>query len=104
MEGEVKKVFTVILAIVLLALVFPASGVSAKEEVIWHRSDTGMDGGAINTLAMDPQTPATLYAGTWGGGVFKSLDGGASWSAVNSGLTATDVLTLAIDPQTPATL
>jgi len=61
-------------------------------------------GGPIQALAIDPQTPATLYAGTYGGGVFKSSNGGGSWSAVNTGLTNTNVHALAIDPQTPATL
>jgi hypothetical protein len=56
----------------------------------------------IKTLAIDPQTPTTLYAGTSGGGVFKSTNGGASWN--QTGLTNVSVLSLAIDPQTPATL
>jgi len=63
----------------------------------------------INALALDPQTPATLYAGTnflgkTGGGVFKSTDGGASWSAVNAGLTNLQVKTLALDSSTPPRL
>ncbi|MCS7061460.1 MAG: hypothetical protein RMN25_09890 [Anaerolineae bacterium] len=29
------------------------------------------EGGYINALAIDPQTPTTLYAGTYGGGVFN---------------------------------
>src|SRR5207247_5237385 len=45
-----------------------------------------------------------LYAGTSGGGVFKSSDGGGSWSAANVGLSATSVLALAIDPQASITL
>jgi hypothetical protein len=49
-------------------------------------------------------TPTTLYAGTEFDGVFKSTDGGATWSAVNTGLTNTDVRALAIHPTTPATL
>jgi photosystem II stability/assembly factor-like uncharacterized protein len=53
---------------------------------------------------IDPATPTTLYAGAWGGGVFKSTNGGANWSAFNSGLTDTDVQALAIDPTTPTTL
>jgi photosystem II stability/assembly factor-like uncharacterized protein len=36
--------------------------------------------------------------------VFKSTDGGTTWSAVNSGLTNTAVFALAIDPTTPNTL
>jgi len=69
---------------------------------VW--TSNGPEGGDILALAIDPQTPATLYAGTWRGGVFKSANGGGSWSAANSGLTSRTVLALAIDPQTPTTL
>ena len=61
-------------------------------------------------LALDPTTPTTLYAGTDGGGVFKTTDGGASWSPVNTGLTCgrslspCNVSALALDPTTPTTL
>ena len=41
----------------------------------------GPEGGAIAALAIDPMTPGVLYAAA-GGGVFKSTNGGASWSAV----------------------
>ena len=36
-------------------------------------------------LAIDPVTSTILYAGTEGGGVFKSTNGGGNWSAVNTG-------------------
>ena len=39
-----------------------------------------------------------------GGGVRKSDNGGAGWTAVNSGLTNTYIRVLAIDPKTPTTL
>ncbi len=45
--------------------------------------------------------PAVLYAGTWGGGVFKSLDGGANWSPFNPGLTSNRVNVLTISPRWP---
>ena len=63
----------------------------------------GPEGGRILSLAIDPATPTTLYAGTFGG-VFKSTDGGGNWNAVNTGLTSTYVNNLAIDPKTPTTL
>ena len=54
---------------------------------------------------IDTPSPTTLYAGTYAGGVFKSTNGGASWSAINSGLSGVyDVVALAIDPMTPSTL
>ena len=65
----------------------------------------GPPGGAVRALAIDPSTPTTVYAGVYyGGGVFKSTNGGTSWTAVNSGLPNTYINTLAIDPFTPATL
>ncbi|MGQ9568633.1 MAG: hypothetical protein ACUVWW_11370, partial [Anaerolineae bacterium] len=48
---------------------------------VW--TSIGPEGGTIYALAIDPATPTTLYAGTWGG-VFKSTNGGGNWSAVNT--------------------
>ena len=42
----------------------------------WSAVNTGLTDTYVNALAIDPATPATLYAGTWGGGVFKSTNGG----------------------------
>jgi len=98
-----------LIGLLLLPTLGPVREVSAGVNV-W--TSNGPEGGDIRTLAVDPQTPTTLYAGTYGGGaagsygggVFKSVDGGATWSAVNTGLTDFDILSLAIDPQTPTTL
>ena len=67
---------------------------------------TGLTTAFVYTLAIDPQAPATLYAGATSGGVFKSTDGGGTWSAFNVGfpLPLPQVRTLAIDPQTPTSL
>jgi len=61
-------------------------------------SSIGPEGGWIYALAIDPTTPSTPYAGTYGGGMFKSTNGGATWSAVNTGLSNKEVWALAIDP------
>jgi photosystem II stability/assembly factor-like uncharacterized protein len=58
----------------------------------------------VSTLAIDPQNPSTIYAGTGASGVFQTTDGGANWYAVNSGLTTLSVSTLAIDPQNTNTV
>lgn len=73
-----------------------------KSTSIWVSN--GPEGGSINLLVIDPMTPTTVYAGTFGGGVFKSTDGGDSWSVRNTGLTNTDVSALVIDPMTPTTV
>ena len=62
---------------------------------VLHAQGGGPPGGEVNALAIDPSNPATLYAGTERGGVFKSTNGGSSWTAVNSGLTITFVPALA---------
>jgi len=48
-------------------------------------------------IAVDPQDPATVYAGT-GSGVFKSTNSGVSWTALNTGLGNSYVQALAFDP------
>jgi len=58
----------------------------------------------VNALAINAQSPSTLYAGTDEYGVYESTDGGGSWRAVNNGLTHSRVGALAINPQTPSTL
>src|SRR5258705_1756398 len=56
-------------------------------------------GPSITALAIDPQTPITLYAVTSDRGVFKSVDGGATWSL--TGPTSIPATSLAIDVQDP---
>src|SRR5467141_789953 len=72
-----------------------SAGVAAAQSGTWISN--GPEGGTIHALAIDPQAPSTLYAGTYLGGVFRSADGGANWRAINTGLTNTTVFSLAID-------
>jgi len=51
-----------------------------------------------------PVTDRTIYAGIYGKGIYKSTDGGFSWSAANSGLANQDVLSLGIPDSTSTTL
>src|SRR5439155_444097 len=61
----------------------------------------GPEGGVTPALAVDATTNrSTVYAGPAGGGVFKTTNGGGSWSAVNTGLTAPVVLVVAVDAAT----
>lgn len=41
----------------------------------------------------------TIYAATWGNGIFKSVDNGQNWTAINSGLTNQVVHSLVINSQ-----
>jgi len=62
-------------------------------------SQTGLANRNVESLAIDPKNTQVIYAGTFSGGVFKSIDEGASWTQINSGLTETRVKTLTIDPK-----
>jgi photosystem II stability/assembly factor-like uncharacterized protein len=66
----------------------------------------------VATLAVDPKHPQTIFAGDawnpYGGarssGLFKSVDGGMTWSTVHTGFPENAVLAVAIDPQRPSTV
>jgi Calx-beta domain-containing protein/carboxypeptidase family protein/beta-propeller repeat-containing protein len=64
----------------------------------WSNNNTGLDGD-VPTLAIAPNAPNTLYAGSLGG-VFRSADGGATWvKPAGTGLPAFPFTTaLAVDP------
>jgi photosystem II stability/assembly factor-like uncharacterized protein len=61
----------------------------------------GPDGGLISAVAFNRQDPAVIYAGSWGGGVYKSVNGGTSWNRASRGLGNLTVVSLAVDPTNP---
>lgn len=77
-------------AVLLTVLAHPAAAGIDR----W--TSIGPEGGSVVSLAAAPDAPATLYVGTSGGGVWKSLDGGGSWSPTPDGLTSTPVTSLAV--------
>jgi hypothetical protein len=46
------------------------------------------DGARMHSINVDPRDPDHLYLGMSSGGVFESLDAGASWSPLNKGCSA----------------
>lgn len=65
----------------LLVLVFVLAGVAAAHPAAAQWSSNGPCGGEVASLAFDPASPQTVYASTRTGGVFKSTDSAASWTA-----------------------
>jgi photosystem II stability/assembly factor-like uncharacterized protein len=84
--------------VVLLALVLTAPTLAAAPQ--WVPLGPP-DGASISAIAFDPTHENIVYASSWGGGVFKSLNGGRTWSASATGLYATQVNALAVDPRNP---
>ena len=71
----------------------------------WIEEDGAFSGAVVETIAVDPVNPLTLYTGTNVlEGLFKSTDGGTSWAASNSGLSNIQIRSIAFDPQNPSTL
>lgn len=88
-----RKNLLALAGLCLTALSLPiraAAGVN-----VW--TPIGPDGGSVQALAADPQQANVLYAGTTGG-LFKSTDGGASWSWSGRGLKPEDVMSVAVAP------
>ncbi len=52
----------------------------------------------VNALSVSPAAPATLYAATTAGGIFKSTNGGANWAAANTGLQNSAALSVLAHP------
>ena len=79
---------------------------STDEGRHWRAADGGNRGLTQRyfgvSLALDPQNPGTLYAGSGRLGVFKSTDGARSWRVV--GLEKLPVGLIAIDPHFPRTI
>ena len=66
----------------------------------WH-AIVGIQSQAINSLAIDPTHPATLYAAA-SSGIYKSLDSGATWTQLLTA--ATTARQILLDPKNPSTL
>jgi hypothetical protein len=87
-------IVTLVLLFNLLIPITPA-GAGFNE---W--SSGGPAGVAISAVAvsLDFDNDDTIFAGGNGDGVFRSVNGGATWVAVNNNLTNMNVLALAISP------
>jgi len=63
----------------------------------WQANNNGFGSLFVNTLAIDPQYPDTIYAGT-DGGAYVSFDSGKAWGVINDGLLgATVVYSIVVD-------
>jgi photosystem II stability/assembly factor-like uncharacterized protein len=60
--------------------------------------------GRVSALAAHPTNPGRLLVGGADGGVWRTDDGGASWTPVTDGLPTTAIGALALDPSNPDTV
>lgn len=60
--------------------------------------------GRVLGLAVDPRDANVVYAATGGGGVWKTTDGGASWSPLTDTQSSLVIGCIALDPSNPDTV
>jgi hypothetical protein len=52
----------------------------------------------VRELAISPSDPNTIYFASYNYGVYKSSDGGATWTAKNNGIASIKAYSIAVDP------
>ena len=62
------------------------------------------DSGRLTSIVVDPAHPATIYVTAASGGIWKSTNGGSSWSAIGDSLPSLSIGTLEMDPTNSQTL
>ena len=67
----------------------------------WQSLGPSNIGGRVRAIAFDPRNASRMLAGTASGGLWISLDGGASWRANNDFLPNLSVTTIVFDPLSP---
>ena len=66
----------------------------------WKALGPGNIGGRIRSLYIHPADTSLIFAASVSGGIWRSTDGGASWSAVDDFMTNLAVTSIAADPRT----
>ena len=94
------------------ATLYAGSGGVAKSEdegLTWSSFVSGIPAGACRALLLDASVPETVYTGSNGEGIFKSLDGAVTWRPLSDGLPPMgsyyfEVYALALGSSTPRIL
>ncbi len=66
---------------------------------IWTTTTTAV--GPVFAIVIDPSNPNVMYTGSSTLGVYKTTDGGVTWTAVNTGLSNIAVISMAISTSNP---
>ncbi|MFN8250646.1 MAG: T9SS type A sorting domain-containing protein [Ferruginibacter sp.] len=60
--------------------------------------------GRVTAIAVHPTNANTIYVGTANGGVYRSMDGGSTWTAIFDNAQSIAIGALALAPSSPTTL
>ena len=84
-----------------LQSLLPIAGISRTG---WTWLGPGNIGGRIRSIAINPITPSTMFAGSVGGGIFKTTNTGGSWLPVDDFMANLAVSSLVFNPASPNTM
>ena len=68
-----------------------------KRGVRWHATRK-LEGLRPQCVAVDPGRPERVYCGTFGRGLWRSQDAGATWQLASEGITQSQVMAVAVSP------
>lgn len=110
MKEKIKKIlFPVSIAIVIFLLFAPFptwfGEKSTDEKPVTNKwvllSKNTKD---VSCLVVDPSNPKTIYAGTYGSGIYRSNNEGKSWKEINTDIENKYIISLAVNPKFPSIL
>ncbi|MBD3340535.1 MAG: hypothetical protein GF353_15615 [Candidatus Lokiarchaeota archaeon] len=91
------KTIEVKLAILLIVLLNFLTYQLFGGENIWTPIAENLTSKPIMSLVINPLNSKTIYAGTFGDGIFKTTDGGLSWNSLKFELSNNEIFSLTID-------
>ena len=82
------------------------------QDFVWTAQNDGISGSSIVGVAVDPSATSTVYTLTAASGLYKSTNGGTSWSVANTGISGAKNIhggaffgnLLTMDPNDPSKL
>jgi hypothetical protein len=79
----------------------PAEAAGGLAVTSWTELGPGDIGGRVRSIAVHPTTPTTLFCGSVGGGIWKSVNGGSTWSVVNDFMGTLSISSIVFTPGSP---
>ena len=85
-------------------LIAPLHTVAAINPAGWKWSGPGNIGGRVRSILVHPNQPQVIWVGGVAGGVWKSTNGGVSWSPLYDLMASVAVSCMAMDPRNSNTI
>jgi photosystem II stability/assembly factor-like uncharacterized protein len=77
---------------------------SAASAISWTSLGPTNVGGRVRSIAIHPNDASTIFGGSAGGGIWKTTNGGVSWSPVNDFMASLAVTSIVFTPTNPTVM